>query len=88
MQLRQKRSIWSIFFASMLNSRKRVTWSELPVSPALTFSGMGGKVGAAATEGLMTYAFTHGEFSSSPSVHPPWPESRQRGPNPGPRGPI
>ena len=43
----------------------RIYWSTLGLVLV-----KGGEAGAAALKGSMTYAFTYGEFSSPPSVHP------------------
>ena len=40
------------------------------VAPVFTVSSMGGEAGAAAPMESMTYAFTHGEFSTPPSICP------------------
>ena len=48
---------------------KAFWWSAVPVAPAFTVSDMGGDAGAAAPKGSMSYAFTHGEFSSTSSSH-------------------
>ena len=64
------------FFSMKSNSKaenaiavKALCGQRYPLPQQSKFFDMDGEAGAAALKGLVTYAFTYGEFSS-PSIHP------------------